>query len=758
MKTRPTFVLLGFLVSGLFVFPLSASGQAEILDLKLSGEGEVGARGFPDRPSKSDRAKFEEYRDIPSGGYLEDLRLQLESKDETYSLELGAKEPGERDQNIFLRSQKAGRYYFDFEWDQIPHVFSNNGQSLHSGTGGGNLTISGAVRNELQAASAPVDTARIQKAINENVRDIDLRLRQDTAKTEFRYTPTRGWDLRLGYSFRQKNGTRPFGANTGTNNASSFNIVEIPEPIDHKTHDVSASAEYGSDWGSIGLRYTGSIFQDDLASVAWDNPFRTTDSGGPLAANNLGPARGRHALAPDNLAHNVALSGAANLPFRSRLIGTLSYGWWRQDEAFLPMTTNSCFLGSPAPSCTAGAPTASPLPARSLDGKVDTLLGNLTLNTRLHRDVSLTARYRFYMLDNKTPELTFLDYVQADRTLVTTDRRSLALQYNRHNAGLDLGWRPVRKISLKAGYGWERYDRDRRDANVTDEHSGKLSADVTPIEWLLLRASYLFSARRFDKYNHEHFVGEPGFPAGEPPGTLPMHPALRKFDLADRDRNRVEMLGQVTPLDLLTFTATFGLGNDDFKRVRFGITGDDNWNIGADIVYVPIPRVSLFTNYNHEEFDSKMHSVQRPPFEDPNRLWDSKMRDIIDTVGAGTDLELIPKLLDLRLSYGFSTATGKVKTRPLGTGVGLLTPAVNFPDTKTRLHELNARLSYHLSQNVTARLNYIFERWTDKDFATDPVQPYIVAVDPFASRSVFLGATRPNYSVHIIGLSFRFKF
>jgi hypothetical protein len=83
---------------------------------------------------------------------------------------------------------------------------------------------------------------------------------------------------------------------------------------------------------------------------------------------------------------------------------------------------------------------------------------------------------------------------------------------------------------------------------------------------------------------------------------------------------------------------------------------------------------------------------------------------------------------------------------------------VNFPDTKSRLHELTARLSYYLSRNVTARLTYIYERWTDRDFTQDPMQPYMQSVDSGASRSVFLGATRPNYGVHIIGLSFRFKF
>jgi MtrB/PioB family decaheme-associated outer membrane protein len=742
MKTRLGFLWLSFLFS---VFLLPSGASAQLLDLKLSGEGEAGGRGFPDRSSESDRAKFGEYRDIPSGGFLEDLRLQLESKDETYSLELGAREPGEKDQNFFLRSSKAGRYYFLFEWDQLPHVFSNNGRSLFSGTGGGNLRVSDTVQSDLEAASVAPDTAAIRTIINENVRDIDLQMRQDVARTGFRYTPLPEWDFRLGYSLTQKKGSRPFGANTRTNNTSPFNTVEIPEPIDYQTHDITAGAEYASDWGSIGLNYTGSIFGNDNASVTWDNPFRTTDSA------TLGPARGRHALSPDNVAHSVALNGALNLPWASRLMGTVSYGWMRQDESFLPMTTNLLL-------------TPSPLPASSLDGRIDTLLANFALNTRLLRDVSMTARYRFYLVNNKTSELTFLDYVTADGGVTgagatAPDRRALALEYNRHNAGLDLGWRPLRMLSLKAGYGWERYDRDRRDADVTNEHSGKFSADLTPIDWLLLRASYLFAARRYDKYDHEHFVGDPTF-ADNPPSGLHMHENLRKFDMANRDRNKVDLLAQLMPLDSLTFTTSFGFGNDDFKNVGFGITGDDNWNVGADVVYVPVPDVALYANYMHENFKSKMRSRQRggSQGDSADYDWGSKWRDIVDTVGAGVDLALIPKKLDLRLGYGFSTATGEVKTRALGANPAPSITAVNFPDTKSRLHELTTRLSLHLTKSVTAKLTYIYERWTDKDFTQDPMQPYMQGVDGGASRSVFLGATRPNYGVHIIGLSFRFRF
>ncbi|MBI3076712.1 MAG: MtrB/PioB family decaheme-associated outer membrane protein [Deltaproteobacteria bacterium] len=724
--------------AGLLLGGPSAVAQLDLPDHTVKGEGEFGVRQIYGSHGSS---KFEEYRHIPSGLFLDRLRLGVEDKEQRQFYELRVTEPLERDQNYQLRAGRYGRYAVQFEWDQLPHVFSNTGRSLFRG-GADDLTIPSLVRSTLQSATTPTaNTATINTTVNENAQGIDLRLQRKTATLGASYTPTPGWDVQFSYGNEHREGTRPFGANIRTNNTSGFNTVELPEPTDYRTHDVRAQAEYTADRWSVAVGYVGSIFNDDHTSLTWDNPFRTTDSA------TLGAARGRHALPPDNIAHTASLSGSLNVAQATRLMGTISYGWWRQDEPFLPKTTNS--LLSP-----------SALPAASLDGKINTLLMNYTLNTRLHRDVSLTARYRYYLLDNNTPERIFDDYVQADSSVVTTDRRNLAIAYTNHNAGLDVGWRPVSVVSVKAGYGFERFDREKRDANITNEHSGKGAVDVTPIDWLLLRASYLYSQRRFDEYDHEKFVGEHTFPSGEPAGTLPQHPNLRKFDLANRNRNRVELLGQLTPFEPMTISATYGLGKDDFKDVGFGITSDNNWSAGLDVFYRVSPRVALFTNYTREEFKSKMRSRQRGGAAGDTAAndWASDMTDIVDTVGAGVDVGVIPERLDLTLAYSIAVATGQVRARPLGTPTVSGFTAENYPDTKNRLHQLKAALKYHLGENLTAKLSYTFERFVNRDFQTDIMDPWMGAVDSGANSSIFLGARQPSYEAHFVALSLSFRF
>jgi hypothetical protein len=268
MKRAYGFVLAGLLVGTPLLAPSLAVGQTQFEGVEISGELELGWRLFLDRPDREDRSKFEEYRDIPSGPFLKDLLIQIETEDGGFATELQAHQPGEDDQSFSLGISQRGQHYFEFEWDQIPHNFSYNAQSLFNGSPG-NLTIPDSVQTTLQDAAAILDIATIGDTINDNVRDIDLGVRRDTAEISYRFTPTSEWDFRLGYTREVRNGDRAFAGNIGTNNTSGFNTVEFPEPIDYTTHEVRASAEYAGDTWVAGLSYIGSFFTNEFDSVRW---------------------------------------------------------------------------------------------------------------------------------------------------------------------------------------------------------------------------------------------------------------------------------------------------------------------------------------------------------------------------------------------------------------------------------------------------------------------------------------------------------
>jgi hypothetical protein len=130
----------------------------------------------------------------------------------------------------------------------------------------------------------------------------------------------------------------------------------------------------------------------------------------------------------------------------------------------------------------------------------------------------------------------------------------------------------------------------------------------------------------------------------------------------------------------------------------------------------------------------------------------------VDTVGAGLQATLIADRLDLEIDYSFSTATGNIGTRPLGTPTVANFSAVDYPDTENSLNALNVTLNYHVTERLTTRFRYTFEEYKETDFAVDDIKPYMEDVDGGASRSVFLGAYQPAYKAQWISFSFDLTF
>ena len=749
MRRRLEWALGSLLLSGFLLLPSRAMGEAEILGLKASGEGEVGGRIFVDRPSKGDRAKFEEYRDIPPGVFLERLRLRLESPDGSYSLQLGVKDAGEEDQNFFLQAAKLGRYTFEFEWDQLPHIFSGTGRSPYRENSRGVFELPDLLQTTLQGASAAARPGILQSFLA-TAPDIDLKTRWDTARFLMSVTPTPEWDLRAEYTRTLKTGERPIGMVFGS---PGGNLVELPEPIDQAVNDFRVTAALAREWWQLQFSYNLSLFQNDVGALIADNPLRIMDA--PLGPTGTSaPARGRLSLAPDNLAHTVSLMGGLNLPWRSRLTGTFAYGWRFQDQAFLPHTINAA-ISDPGLA----------LPANSLDGDVRTLLANLHFTSRPFRTITVAARYRFYDFDDRTPTLTFPTQVVTDTTLNTEPVASSRFSYTKHNAGADVGWRLLPPLSLKVGYEWERWDRDsrHREAPLTDEHTPKISLDYTPLDWLLLRASYAHSWRRISDYNTfahlAHTVLEEETLQGEIPQAQDI--LLRKYDETDRDRDRADLLVQLSPVDTVTFTPTLSLRSDHYTDSPLGLQDDTSWAAGFDVSWSPMERLSLFASYMRETFDAKQRSRFRQPpdqLENPTFDWVAKNHDGVDTAGAGIDAALIPKKLDLRLAWNFSTARGKMRAFNPVTPTGgtaaqnASATAVNFPTITDRLHQLEASLKYHITPAAFVRFRYIFEKFDITDFRTDDIQPFMGGTD------VFLGAQIRDYTAHVFAITLGYRF
>jgi len=238
------------------------------------------------------------------------------------------------------------------------------------------------------------------------------------------------------------------------------------------------------------------------------------------------------------MAHSLNLAGGVNLPLRTRINANLAWGLHLQNDSFLPHTINPAIAGDPSLA----------LPSHSLNGLVQTWLVYLNATSRPFDIVTFGARYRFYDYSDESRKITFPGVVLDDNALEPS-RSAGRWSFQKQNFDVDARTRFLQMFALTTGVGWERWDRnEHREVPVSDEFFAKAALDATPTDWLLARVSYVPSFRRISNYNTrahaEHSVLEDPAAALQGQSVL-----LRKFDEAERDRQKVEGQLQFTLSD-----------------------------------------------------------------------------------------------------------------------------------------------------------------------------------------------------------------
>ena len=727
--------------------PLGVAWFTPVRLYAQAGEAERGRIEIGIRQLYGDRAssKFNEYRHIPQGLFIQNSEISLENLlGNTFFVNFQSRETIEKDQSYLLDLGGYRKYRVELQWDQTPHVFTTTARSFFLESSPGVFTVPTPLRSVLQ--SAPGDL----QAVLESARPLDMSLRRDTAAGTFTYTPNTDWVLQLRYSKEKQTGHRPFGTTTN----SFANVLELPEPTDYRTHQVKLGTEYANHAWGFQADYSSSIFSNKVSTLVWENPFRVTDAVG-------GASQGRLDLYPDNAAHNLTFAGAVNIPHSTRLMASIVPGWMRQNDAFLPFTINTAIPNVPS------------LPASSLNGKKQTLAMNYTLTSKAIRAVPLTFRYRSHDYNNDSGSFLFSERVATDSSVSGIARRNLPYAYNRKTLGLDAFWEFVKKSSVKLFYEWERFDREYRDVEQSSEHTVGAAFDLNPRNWVLLRASY----RRSERSPEHYEPNEESFPLGEPPTALGQLHELRKLDQAARGRHRAEALIQIDPVDMFSFGASYGTTQDDYDEFGcgsltdshcYGLLKDINFNYTFELTYNPHPAVSLFAEYTREKYNYRQRSRQRVPLtatapvnDSPNNDWESNRRDLVDTWTVGWDGNASDKVI-LSTFYSLSVAKSQIHTRALGDPSlprFLVTTARDYPDTSNRWHQVVTSLRFPLKGGLTPKFEYRYEKYDRMDFQLVNVAQYLT-LDPSSATAIYLGvgADIPGYNAHIVEASLEYRF
>ena len=703
-----------------FAFVPSTWAQIDLGNFTLSGSAEVD--GLP-RSFSGDKTRFQLYRDIPESLVVPQLELFLGSKKEDFFFKFDATHVGRSDQNYGLRFGRYGLFSVELEWDQIPHALNIDNARTPYRMNGGVYTLPTRPTAADIADNTTTPANLFNAWINANARSVDLDLLNKLGKVSVRYTPNPGWSFTGNYWSQKTDGNRalafPFGS------GSSSNVAELAEPIDYQTHNIELGAEYAAKNWSLGLKYNGSIFRNNISTLIFDNPA----AAGPGCVDaavidysiGAGPCRGRADLYPSNQAHTFTMISTASLPLRTKFLGTVSYGWRFQDDSFLPFTINSA-IARPA------------LSRNSLEGDIRPTTVNLTLVNNFVDRLNLKAYYRLYDLDNQTSAVSNNGTVLNDQGGVGADWiRAVPYQYSRNSAGFQAGYSFARWLTGKFDLNWNRTHRDipQVPGNIESLTANEIkigpTVDVKPFDWWLLRGSYHYAWRT-----------DPGYNA-----------TREMFFLTERNRSKLSLFSELSRWETLSFNFGFDYIRDSFPEDRFGVESAQNYSPSVGFTYTPVEWLKFFADYNfdvyrwRQQYDAEISS---------------RGRDKINTLSIGSDVEIIKNLLGFRIQYGFSQATSKINNKDI-TNPGVDDP--NWPANSNTWHELLARFEYQFHKNLAFQVGYYFNKFQSKDFGVDIMKLWMGDLDTNSGqlRSIYLGDRfKGDYTAHVAVLGLKLRF
>jgi putative beta-barrel porin MtrB/PioB len=726
--------------------------------------------GRPDLPFTPSvlTSKFNEYGDRRNGFLVRRLQLGYDNILGTKNyVALQSQSTLYKNQTYLATLGQYGRYKIQFRYDEIPHIYTNTARTLYVQTSPGVYTIVPTIKQALQDRSSTVCAAPPCTATKLNISlpgyianqvvpgesFITPQIQRRAASGLVTWNMRARWDTSVYFWREHETGTRPIGQIFNSSPSASASGMpsglfgqqspgtgaEVPEPIDYFNNLIKVMTEYGRrDWG-VQFGYTGSFFQNQINSMTFDNPFATADvsvltfapgqSGCPagVARCSVGavPGRGQVDLYPDNQAHYLNAAAAFDVGKHVRVMGTVNPGWLRQNDPFLPYTTNSqIFFPDSGGALTIPATSLTLLPASSLHGDKQTLAMNYkAVYTPVH-NVEVNLSYRQYDYNNNTPILTLIpilgDTIGANSTATgqlvpgtassgsgtTEDNQQRATSFNKKNLELTGDWFFTKKSSLKGGYEAEWFDRSHRDVAHTFEHSLFGALDLVPHKDLLIRLSGRHQDRTPDLYEDEASDGIECDPAAllvaRTAGDFAeVQPCARRFDESARLLDRADALVEYNR-DKFTVSAGFqtiqqnfnrpGVGSNSATALNFltgaaatthpyflyGALNDLAYTYTFDGTYAFTPDVSLFAEYAHERYHKRMVSRNRTPFnlavapfcsaggcDTANNDWESVYSDIFNTYTAGVDLFFAKKYY-FTAYYSLAGGRGDITSRTLG--------------------------------------------------------------------------------------------
>ena len=658
---------------------------------------------------------------------------------------------------------------------------------------------------------------------------------------------TKHWELTASFRQETQNGLQPIGAITS---AVAENSVILPNVIDTRTDQFNLGLQYGAPKGFAQVSYYGSVFTNHIRGLSWQDP------NAPNGVATLSSA-------PSNQFHQLNVGGGYNFLPTLKVTGDVSYGRNTQNEAFLtdpsmPLGVPESSLHGLVITEAANLKLVMRPMSRMnviVHYKYDDRENRTPINTFVFYDVNMTKSA------TASPFNAALGL--APNTLGSNvnifDNRPESFKKNQVDLDADYVLRPGQKLA--AGFQWQDTKSDCDGSwincvNADDMVERTLHADwhasfqesvnaginysyaqrrvnYDPNAWLALvpMANVIPGAPTVGAttsvYGYLTQTGLTGWGPVAPFPTTPLTgnaaifspnnnivpqslygardnvselPGMRRFDMANRDRNRVRASLDWQATERFSAQGTLELSDDQYDQSIYGLQRATNWAASLDATYTVSERLVVNAFYTHDDqrsrtagdaygtasgtafvgkagntvvaggcFNTVLAKNQNGKV-DPCLNWTENMLDHTDTVGISlAKKQFLWHRLDLTADATYSRATTDVDVRggsyannpfalagapALAPGVPavLYIPATNLPPVTTKTIDLRLGTRINVGKSGDVRVFYEVQRLKATDYAYDGMQ--------FGTGTEQLPTLEraPDYTVHVVGLTFGYRF
>jgi MtrB/PioB family decaheme-associated outer membrane protein len=726
----------------------------------------------------------------------------------------------------------------------VPQVSTTSGnfRALSPTTGLAPSIVSGVVTPPTPAQQAIVNQIIANDVPDFNNVNLETTRKVYSGGVSYNFGPQ--WEFKASASQTQQDGLKALNMISLTSGTFS---ATFPNLIDQTTNQYNASLTYTGERFFFTAAYYGSYFINHNNSFTFENAFAP----GTLATMSE---------APSNQFNQFILKGGYNFSPTTKLVVAGSYGRNTQNDPFLNDPTLP--VGLPTTSLN-GLVITEMFTARLTSKPIkDWDFGLLyTFNNR--RNETPVNTYIFYDAgepkSGASPFNTALGFAPGllGSNINIYANRPYSAKVNTVDANAQ--YQLAKGQFVKADYQYQETDRNCpgswincSDAPTTRENTILAAWDGTFNDTLSARASYTYAQRRVD-YDENAWMAlvpmagvVPGAPTvgatasvlqfltqtglggfGPVAPYVPLQPGnlgiffpnnsalpqalygsrndihellgMRRFNLADRDRNKVRVSVDWQAQDAVSVQASVDYLDDNYTNSAFGLQSSKGWSANLEGNYQPTETFSLNLWYSYQ--DQRLQAagasyssgqITNTPnvggvagntvvsggcFStvadknanakiDPCLNWTSNEKDQVNTLGAGFNWKsLMAGKLDLWGDVVFSWARttnamtgGTYANNPFAvTGAPAVNPAIIFipaadlPTVINNSVQLRLVGQYALDKASALRLGYMYGHLKSTDYAYDGMQyGTITSVMPN-------NQTAPSYNVSVIGVSYVYK-